>query len=470
MLITLLAIAIASLAAAPVVIPAVRRLSEKRPSEHQELDGFQGDKSLEHSIESLSDEEKKKREEAEKEAERVAMLMANPHPNFSLEMIRPSPKGATAKPLVEVIWQSPGALDQKPGKVIHLDAVERVRRTPSADSLFGDTLSPDSNRKVLESANPDEPPRLISPKPIAKPPLAAQQVKAVSFLSSEERQQEDNKSEPTEGSVKSYSVHSEKFKMRPIADQGGSRKSVAIPMIIAETPSAIKLEQKFEVIKPSKQVTERRFSLLDPPEEIAFGERSWRGVQPLYIDFSPFFSLDSLIEITPGTERLSTRSSRAQNKARERRRSKVGKRSESRQSKGKNERERRETEGLHQSLLRDLNAERERMRYVHDSLDEPDASIDDSIDTDELEWSQLEVVDKDELEDVPEWQSLLSLSSNFLFDLKLSQRSKSAHHSLTEQSLEESLVFKITSGPSGPKIESKNSETADQASTKIKDH
>ena len=451
MLITLLTIAIASLAAAPVVIPAVKRLRDR----DEEIDHSHNhsESSIDSSDDRPSDLPERHDESSLEDQQALAL---NTIPDFSLELVRPSATQSSkaAKPLVEIIWQSPNSLDKKASRAIRLDDVEKIRRTPSADHLFDEASSPSPHQHILESANPEEPNRLISPKQIAKPPAAAQ-IKSVQF--NKDVDDETSKAiSPASVSAKSIPVHSEKFKMRPTTDQGGSRRSTAIPMIISEVPSAVKQNQHFEVIKPVLPVQERRFSLLDPPEEMAMGERAWRSVQPLYIDFSPFFSLDSLIHISPNSKRDQRRRRDLVSGGR------AGFNKEIAHSTRDQSTDQREHDAaMHEALLRDLNAEQDRLRYVGDVDEDFDYSLDDLDDNEELEWSQREGSEIDELEDIPEWQSLLSLSSNFLFDLKLSQRSKSSHHALTEQSLEDSIVFKITSGPTGPEVESNHSETAD---------
>ena len=347
-----------------------------------------------------------------------------------------------ASPLVEVIWQNPNAL--KPKKVKLQDPVERVRHTPSAEDLLDES-------NVFSSVNPADPPRIIAPQPIAAPPAAAQRVRSASFSNGSEESPLVSHVGLEEGTVKTYQANAEKFKMRPVTDQGGARRSTAIPMMITTAPSAVKQDHQFEVIKTTSKPKERIFSLLESPEVIASGERVWRSVQPLYLDFAPFFSLDSLIDIDPKAD-LSLSGQRSGQSVRE-----ITSTPSDRSRLGSQRRQHREERGGQmRTLLRDLNTEREGLTYKDHVLDEEE----DELYSDELEWSNREDSDQEETEELPEWQSLLGISNHFLFDLKLSQRSKVSHQALTEQSLEDAIVFKITSGPVGPKLESNKREKA----------
>ena len=113
MLITLLTIAIASLAAAPVVIPAVKRLRDRE----EEIDHSQ-----DHSESSIASSDDRPNELPERldesSLEDQQALNLNTIPDFSLELVRPSANQSSkaAKPLVEIIWQSPNSLDKKASK------------------------------------------------------------------------------------------------------------------------------------------------------------------------------------------------------------------------------------------------------------------------------------------------------------------------------------------------------------------
>jgi hypothetical protein len=448
MLVTLFTIAIASLVATPLVVPAVRRFTQGRQNKE--------DLPLEAKV-------KKNKENASDLVEQdTSRLVTNRPvkrqrpappiiPQVSLELVKPSSSGvgSVKSPLVEVVWKSKGALRAK--TIAKSDPVESFRPTPSADSLFEDALD---DRHVFESTNPQDPPRYITPKQVRPLPKAAQQVKSLDF-----KVAATGAGEPeTEG--RKYQVGAEKFKMRPVSTQVTSKKPTAIPMMITATPTAMVSEQHYEVIKPSKAKVMHDFSLLDTPEEIATGERSWGGVQPLYIDFSPFFSLDSLMDITSGNYSTQNDFKRSKPKQSDQ----VARRSfepnismsEVGQVDGNPQ------ENYTINLLRDLNSERD--RFLNPLASEE--IIDDEADWDEEEyqWSSLEhEKELDDLEDVPEWQSLLGLTNNFLFDLKLTQRSVAHHQQLTEQNLEDAIVFRITSGPSGPKVNDKQPKPNDQS-------
>ena len=104
--------------------------------------------------------------------------------------------------------------------------------------------------------------------------------------------------EPDSQSIKRYKAGSERFKMRAVSAQVDTQQSNTIPMMLTTAPSAVTQEQHYEVIKPTEPEKTPTFSLQDTPEVIARGERYWKSAQPQYIDFAPYFSLDSLIDMT----------------------------------------------------------------------------------------------------------------------------------------------------------------------------
>jgi hypothetical protein len=70
-------------------------------------------------------------------------------------------------------------------------------------------------------------------------------------------------------------------------------------MTIIDAPGAQANDQHFEVIKPgvNPQKSDHSWRTQGQPEFSLDGEQMWRSVEPLYIDFSDFFSLDFLVSI-----------------------------------------------------------------------------------------------------------------------------------------------------------------------------
>ena len=442
MLITLLTIAIASLAATPLVAPAVRRfVQDKREDNHKRESENEGKAKqnnqsdgatlIEH--EQLSTSESKKSPFDENQALPIVPPVI---PEVSLELIKPKSDGVgtVSQPLVEVVWKSTGSLQARKDKKPKKDLVESFRPTPSADSLFEESQV---DTHIVASVNTDDPPRRIIPKAIKPLPNQAKEVSPITFG-------ETTLTETDSVRSKTYQVGSEKFKMRPVNQSAGSKKSTAIPMMMTPTPNAIVNQQHYEVIKPTVQKSDHKFSLSDIPEAFSSGEQAWLGVQPLYIDFSPFFSLDSLISISPSAKRKQKSRNTSVDSSST---------TPARLSSQNTILSEQEFNERSINLLRDLNSEVDEYLYGQhqDSVLDHDEYLDDE---EEYQWSGGEQDQPlDELEDLPEWQSLLGLSSNFLFDFKLSQSKTSAHQQLTEQKLEDAIVFKITSGPAGPHIE-----------------
>ncbi|MAD61648.1 MAG: hypothetical protein CMH49_09110 [Myxococcales bacterium] len=451
MLITLITIAIASLVATPLVAPAVRRLANRDSRLDTKIDSKTQDLALEEpSINELNES----LTHLDTEHLPISTQVVPVIPQFSLELIKPSPTSSpstqqsTKHPLVEVVWKTSSTHRTQANSQRKKDLVEDFRETPSADRLFEDS---NQEAQLFESANKADPPRLIMPKPIGGQPKAARQIKPIKFEESSIETAVEPSSLPISdhdqrGSVKRYQVGAEKFKMNPVASSGSIPRSKpsAIPMFISTTPSLVNNEQHFEVIKPQKTAKKAHsFSLLDQPEQFASGEKAWLGVQPLYIDFSPFFSLDSLMEMSSYTQERSSKSHSLKKSARVSRSSSPNKRQKTNQ-------------GAHMDsilggfehieLLRDLNSEMD--HYLHSTYDDFDE------DEEEYEWNNHQQDEAhDELEELPEWQSLLGLSNHFLFDMKLNQKRMAQHQELTDQKLEDAIVFKITSGVSGPVIQ-----------------
>ena len=454
MLITLITIAIASLAATPLVAPAVRRLASRNPSTNTKNDHSNNSYEKDDVAGAqLNDHLMSIDESPLPTLAALPKVVVPAVPQFSLELVKPvsslnSPnKQTTTTPLVEVVWKTGTNQKTKVNSQKQKDNVENIRETPSAERLFTDS----QDAKFYESANKEDPPRLITPKPIGGKPKAARQITPIKL----EETTHDSAIEPSsspytqneqQGSVKRYQVGAEKFKMNPVASQASATKSkpTAIPMFISTTPNLTSSDQHFEVIKPQKADKKKSFTLFDQPEQIASGERSWLGVQPLYIDFSPFFSLDSLMEISP-----QTRNSR-------RRFPKEALNSTS-SSRGSEHRSTQDmafdsTIGGFQSinLLRDLNSEMD--HFLHSEQEDVD------YEDEEYEWSEQQETELEDFEEVPEWQSLLGLSNHFLFDMKLNQKRMAQHEELTDQKLEDAIVFKITSGVSGPEVQHNSHE------------
>ena len=453
MLITLITIAIASLAATPLVAPAVRRLANRNSKLDKKIDSKAKDLALEEpSISELNES----LIDLDSEPLPISTQVVPVIPQFSLELIKSSPTSSpsvqqsTKQPLVEVVWKTSSTHKTQVNSQRSKDLVEDFRETPSADRLFEDS---NQDAQLFESANKAEPPRLIIPKPIGGQPKAARQIKPIKFEESSIETAIEPSSLPIsdhdhQGSVKRYQVGAEKFKMNPVARSGSAptSKPSAIPMFISTTPNLVSNEQHFEVIKPQKNAKKAHsFSLLDQPEQFASGEKAWLGVQPLYIDFSPFFSLDSLMEMSSYTQDRSSKPHSLKKSARVSRLS---------SSNGKKQSNRGALMDSilgsfeHIELLRDLNSEMD--HYLHSTHD----NFDEDGDEEEYEWNDHQQNEAhDELEEVPEWQSLLGLSNNFLFDMKLNQKRMAQHQELTDQNLEDAIVFKITSGVSGPEIQ-----------------
>ncbi len=474
MLITLITIAIASLAATPLVAPAVKRFVNRSTNgltkeEAQEQKASDTELATDDITEALR----------EVEQDHIPKLSASPPviPQFSLELIKPVSRADTstehsnktnAKPLVEVVWKASSG-QQKQVRSANTspsrDQVESFRHTPSADKLFSDS---NQDAQVFESANKQDPPRLIIPNPSAVKPKAARQITPLKIKEEPKEKASEATIEPSSTvlmdqaqahSTKRYQVGAEKFKMNPVSAQAPSSKarSTAIPMFITATPTAVNNDQHFEVIKPQKKDKAPSFSLIEQPELFASGERAWRGVQPLYIDFSPFFSLDSLMEISPRDSHTQSNARRKSTRANRGRLS----RSSSRQDQLRSvsiDAESAINPLAHMDLLRDLNSEVD--RYLHPSDNQFD---EDDFDEEEYEWNEhQQTSEADYLENVPEWESLLSLGNHFLFDMKLNQKRLSQHQELTDQKLEDAIVFKITSGGAGPEVHSQTKQKNEQ--------
>ena len=503
MIITLIAIAVASLVSAPIVLPKLKSVLDPRITLRKKADQSTDEISVkpEEIFEDLEDRadfladndqlslgfvigEALKRESLESNQIEVPRARASSTASMGDQLEAHKSNISEPVPLVEVKWKTskPLAIAQLPKPVarqarsqpISIDSVEQMRSTPSPDHLFVSSNT-SSSQKV------EPPPRLITPMERVSRPRAARAAHAepkfsplveetVSHLRSPEN-------EPLQSEV--HHIGRRKTKVKEVASE--RKRPAVLPIAMTEAPSGLLDDRHFEVIQPNKKrESARRFSLNESPEMVATGERSWYGVQPLYIDFSPFFSLDSLIEITPEQRALRRRIERnmprgAFYSARRNRRSL---RSASPSRRG--------TRWVSQNELGDQLANQLAQNFVNRENNPPLAQggvmflqdqgkpsmtglshtshlfedeWDEEWDSDREESWDDEDDHRDAKEDwswndqddtsmasqnVPEWQFLLGSSNAFLFNLKLGQKSGEAHQRLTEQGLEDSLAFQIS--------------------------
>jgi hypothetical protein len=172
------------------------------------------------------------------------------------------------------------------------------RHTPTADELFK-TLE-DSTQSSTQSA-----------------PRNSQTQEDQSFKSKNDHSKNSNqrknqtqtsketsssKSQPVvqkDSKREQHLLHSRKQRLSKVqvtAKREPRRKS-PIKMIITEAPAALPQTGHFEVIKPQGINKKEQWRTQGQPEQWARGEQSWMSMQPAYIDFSSFFSLDALRSI-----------------------------------------------------------------------------------------------------------------------------------------------------------------------------
>ena len=466
MLVTLISIAVASLLTVPAVSPRARRwvgeiLGKGQASEQTDLQltekGELGD------LELISQEDL--REITLDSDTQDAEPLSSSGSNASVTLT--AKEKPVIAPLVEIRWQparplstatvpKPVARKYQPSS----DPVEQSRTTLSADRLFNET-----QQSNYVDVNQPRTPRVIMPIDRVDRPRAAQRPIIPKVQVSQAPSSKGSEESDLEVQTNVHEQGTRTRKARAISGEG--RKSAIIPIAVTEAPAGVPQRGQFEVLSPPQANQQpRKFNLRDKPEMIASGERFWHGVQPLYIDFSPFFSLDSLIEITPEQMRR-RRADRAVDRI-FRFETGRGRPASRRRPKGRGVRRsskdhvtpaeveellaqyRDQNEGLRDSTWK----EGEELDYSEASYRPWDReSWRDEWDEDEAAehiGDRWETNGENELlQTVPEWQFLLGSSSQLLFNLKLEQSRTPNHQRLTEQGLEEALAFQITNDITG---------------------
>jgi hypothetical protein len=321
MFITLFSIAITALVGTPIAVRAVKRRIERRQAEE------------------LYEDRKNRlaeQEEASEELARSQMAFeGNESALISLEDPAPSPptdpfarqlpasKGNT---LVQIDWGIPS--EEEPGSPKPQEAMafippwesnlssslktpllreekqglESQRPTLSADQLFQETasqhfeISPQTSfpndrnidkRQHVEHGKKSK--DLKNKRNIQ--PIHSKSVEESSSTSPKLMVERDGDSEK-------HFLHSQQAKLKiREPSRAGRRKPAVVRMMITEAPTGLPNREHFEVIQPVTQKVSQDWRMEGEPENRLEGEQLWHSVQPMYIDFIPFFSLDALINI-----------------------------------------------------------------------------------------------------------------------------------------------------------------------------
>ena len=115
---------------------------------------------------------------------------------------------------------------------------------------------------------------------------------------------DENSSKPSklmverDGDSEKHFLHSKQAKLKiREPSRANRRKPAVVRMMITEAPTGLPNREHFEVIQPVTQKISQDWRMEGEPENRLEGEQLWHSVQPMYIDFTPFFSLDALINI-----------------------------------------------------------------------------------------------------------------------------------------------------------------------------
>lgn len=310
MLITVVSLFISALIGAPAIAKVVKRVSEKRANEnsnsisdqtllHEELESLnsQLESDLDVHLELETDSPLFNVESNEFDSTEFSLASQNlSHKRRSLIQVEwasdlnpyQTPMGATLSsptltPPSDQQSTQPKSADSK------IDEVESVRATPSADQLLNDlkVLPPPSKSIVSAQKTPKKTPKKITNSEIQTP----------SFGQQDSQESSSETSAQVANEVRKKYINRHRRKVNPVALSRPRHNP--LKMTIIDAPGAQIDDQHFEVITPTKnpQRTDQSWRAQGQPEFRLDGEQMWRSVEPLYIDFSDFFSLDFLVSI-----------------------------------------------------------------------------------------------------------------------------------------------------------------------------
>ena len=292
MLITVVSLLVSALISAPVIVKAVQKANEKKQSNHEELEKLE-----DHLLELDSSSSSSYIETQSTEMNPQTDLDSSSEPKSRRSLIQvewgsdlnpyQKPMGATlSAPLPDPsshLAKTVTSRDLKESNPTpkEIDDVESIRSTPSAGQLFEDVKALPPPTKV-----------------ISQPPSITQsQIKKNPFETEQKENTQAKLSEHTTSEVKKHYIDRHRHKVKQVSISQPRKDS--LKMTIIDAPGAQTKDQHYEVIKAglNPQKADQSWRMQGQPEMTLDGEQMWRSIEPLYIDFSDFFSLDFLVSI-----------------------------------------------------------------------------------------------------------------------------------------------------------------------------
>ena len=176
------------------------------------------------------------------------------------------------------------------------------RPTPTADELFEkldpQSISPDAQENQ-ENQEPKKKKKKKKKKKFKNNFKKKNKFKN-NFTPEDQKKNKENHVVVKDDKKEQHFVHSQKNRMAslPLSNKPATKKRKSpIKMVITEAPTAVLKNDHFEVISPTQNKVSNTWRQQGNPEIKARGEQAWGGMQPLYVDFSSFFSLDALRSI-----------------------------------------------------------------------------------------------------------------------------------------------------------------------------
>ena len=296
MLITVVSLLVSALISAPVIVKAVQKANEKKQASREELENLSTGSNLLST--SLEYEDPSTEMNPQNDLDSSSEIITSPTENRSRRSLVQVEWGSDLNPYQKPMGATLSAsLPESTGSVEKMssptrprqssptpkivDDVESVRSTPSAEQLFEDIKVLPPPTKVLNSP----------------PPIAHSEIKKSSFETEKKENILDNPSNLTASEIRKHYIDRHRHKVKQVSISQPRKDS--LKMTIIDAPGAQTKDQHYEVIKAglNPQKADQSWRMQGQPEMTLDGEQMWRSIEPLYIDFSDFFSLDFLVSI-----------------------------------------------------------------------------------------------------------------------------------------------------------------------------